>query len=168
MRIAHVWACLLFLRGQRHTSHPAHGDPGGGQHNLLTDDHFRLPRIYLNQVTNQTNQKEHLYNTQNKNNIAVEVKFGLNANFFVINPDYGRPGGPPSVKFYQKNFIGSIVGIEMKYGLTKKARLGFAFAKSINKKEVNYSGNINGISLNIIDFHITHSNKFFQLLIILF
>lgn len=99
--------------------------------------------------------------SQTKSKLSLEVNYGLNGNFFVSNADYGRPGGPSNKKFYQKNFIGSIKGVEVKYCFTKKARLGFAFANSINKKVINYTGNF--IDFGIVDWKITHTNNFFQL-----
>lgn len=99
--------------------------------------------------------------SQKINRIALEVNYGLNGNFFVSDAGYGRPGGPSSTKFYQKNFIGSIKGIEIKYFFTKNARLGLAFANSINKKEINYSGRF--IGLGIKDWKISHTNNFYQL-----
>lgn len=99
--------------------------------------------------------------SQKKNSVALEINYGLNGNFFVSDPGYGRPGGPSNKKFYQKNFIGSIKGVEVKYCFTKKARLGFAFANSINKKEINYTGNF--IDFGITDWKISHTNNFYQL-----
>lgn len=99
--------------------------------------------------------------SQKRSKVAIEVNYGLNGNFFVSNIDYGRPGGPSDTKFYQKNFIGSIKGIEIKYSFTKKSRLGFGFANSINKKEINYSGRFIGVGIR--DWKITHTNNFYQL-----
>ena len=96
---------------------------------------------------------------QNGKKLSVEINYGLNGNFFVRS--YDEVGGPPAKRFLNKNFIGTISGLEMEYALNKKSRLGLAFAKSRNSKEINYSGNI--IPITIINFNITHVNNFFQL-----
>jgi hypothetical protein len=98
---------------------------------------------------------------QKDSRVTLEINYGLNGNFFVSDEGYGRQGGPSTTKFYQKNFIGSIKGIEVKYSFTKKARLGFGFANSINNKEINYSGRF--IGAGIRDWKITHTNNFYQL-----
>lgn len=97
--------------------------------------------------------------SQKEKKITIEINYGLNGNFFVRS--YDEVGGPPAKRFLNKNFIGSIGGLEMAYSLNKKSRLGLAFAKSTNSKEIDYSGNV--IPVTIINFHITHINNFFQL-----
>ena len=96
---------------------------------------------------------------QKEKKMAIEINYGLNGNFFVTN--YDEVGGPPAKRFLNKNFIGSIGGLEMAYAVGKKSRLGLAYAKSRNSKEIDYSGNIFPVA--IINFQITHINKFFQL-----
>lgn len=104
-----------------------------------------------------------LYSTiifaQKGKKFSLEINYGLNGNFFVRS--YDEVGGPPAKRFLNKNFIGSIGGAEMEYALNKKSRLGLAYATSKNSKEINYSGSV--IPITIINFHITHINKFFQL-----
>jgi hypothetical protein len=96
--------------------------------------------------------------SQKKNSVAVEINYGLQGNFFVSSADYG---GPSETRFYKKNFIGSIKGIEIKYCFTKKARLAFGFANSINTKEIDFTSR--SIALGIRDWKITHTNNFYQL-----
>lgn len=97
--------------------------------------------------------------SQKEKKIAIEINYGLNGNFFVSS--YDEVGGPATKRFLNKNFIGTVGGLEMTYALNKKSRIGLAFAQSRNSKEINYSGNV--IPIDIINFHITHINKFFQL-----
>jgi hypothetical protein len=97
---------------------------------------------------------------QNKSRVSIEANYGINGNFFVASADYGISGGAGEVRFFQKNFIGSIGGVEMKYNLSKKSRLGIAYAKAVNKKEIKYTGNF--INLGIADWKITHINNFYQ------
>ncbi len=96
---------------------------------------------------------------QERKKFSLEINYGLNGNFFVRS--YDEVGGPPAKRFLNKNFIGSIGGVEMVYALNKKSRLGLAYATSKNSKEIDYSGSV--IPITIINFHITHVNKFFQL-----
>jgi hypothetical protein len=66
----------------------------------------------------------------------------------------------PVKLFYKKNFIGSIGGFEVKYNLTAKSSINLAYAKSVNKREINYD---NGVNATILYFNITHTNHFYQL-----
>jgi len=122
--------------------------------NLLSHDTMNLKFILLFFL---------LYSTtifaQKEKKISIEINYGLNGNFFVGS--YDEVGGPPAKRFLNKNFVGTIGGLEIKYTLNKRSRLGFAFAKSRNTKEINYTGNI--IPVAIINFQITHINKLFQL-----
>ena len=95
---------------------------------------------------------------QKEKKLSLEINYGLNGNFFVRS--YDEVNGPPAKRFLNKNFIGTIGGVEMAYALNKKSYLGLAFAVSRNSKEINYTGNV--IPLSIINFHISHINKFFQ------
>jgi hypothetical protein len=95
---------------------------------------------------------------QKEKKFSLEINYGLNGNFFVRS--YDEVGGPPAKRFLNKNFIGTIGGVEMAYALNKKSHLGLAFAVSKNNKEINYTGNV--IPVTIINFHISHINKFFQ------
>ncbi len=90
---------------------------------------------------------------------SAEVHYGLNGNFFVRS--YDEVSGPPAKRFSNKNFIGSIGGAEIKYRISKKANLGFAYSASVNKRTINYQGVY--YNLTIRDWKITHTDKFFQL-----
>lgn len=96
---------------------------------------------------------------QKKSKIALEVNYGYNGNFFVRN--YQEVDVSSTQNFFNKSFVGTIGGIEMKYDLNRKSRLGFGYARSINTKEISYSGNFIGIQ--ITDWTITHVDKFLQL-----
>ncbi len=92
---------------------------------------------------------------------SIEANYGICGNFFVINADYGGAGGAVTQTFTQKNFIGTIGGAEIKYKISARSRLGFAYSKSVNSKEINY--NAGAISAAIINWNIRHTDKFFQL-----
>lgn len=104
-----------------------------------------------------------LYSTvifaQKEKRFSIEVNYGLNGNFFVRS--YNETVSPPAKFFYNKNFIGNIGGLEMKYNFNKNSRLGLAFSQAKNSKEINYSGSV--LPITIINFNITHVNRFFQL-----
>ena len=100
--------------------------------------------------------------SQKESKISLELNYGINGNFFVRS--YNETEGPGNKTYFlKKNFIGPVGGIELKYRLNKKSRLGIAYAKATNKKEIQYTGSINGVSIGIKDFKISHINKFFQL-----
>lgn len=48
---------------------------------------------------------------QKEEKLAIEINYGLNGNFFVRS--YDELGGPPVKRFFNKNFIGSIGGLEI-------------------------------------------------------
>ncbi len=100
-------------------------------------------------------------NAQSKSKISLEVNYGIQGNYFVRS--YNEIGRPDGTAFLNKNFIGSIGGIELKYQSTKRAAWSLGYAQSSNKRSVNYSTVINGIRLSINDFDIRHENRFYQL-----
>ncbi len=95
---------------------------------------------------------------QKQKRVSVEINYGLNGNFFVRSYDEKIP--QPAKLFYKKNFIGSIGGLEVKYNLTANSTINLGYAKSLNKREINYN---NGINATIQYFNITHTNNFYQL-----
>jgi hypothetical protein len=99
---------------------------------------------------------------QKKSKFSFEVNYGLNGNFFVRS--YQEQAPPfPVTEISNKNFIGTVGGIELKYKVTKRASWGFGYAKSSNQKAINYTSNVNGVVLSIKDFDIKHVNHFYQL-----
>jgi hypothetical protein len=98
---------------------------------------------------------------QKAKKFSAEVNYGLNGNFFVSSSGYGAPGGPNTAKFYKKNFIGTVGGVELKYAISEHSSLGLAYVKSVNSKKVSYSGTF--INVSISDWKIKHVNNFFQL-----
>lgn len=100
--------------------------------------------------------------SQRNSKISIEANYGLDGNFFVRSYDeYSGP--PPAASFNNKNFIGTIGGLEVRYNFNRKASMGVAYARSVNSKEVNYSGGLSsGTYLGIEDFKIRHTNNFYQ------
>lgn len=98
-------------------------------------------------------------NAQKKpSKFQLEMNYGLNGNFFVINyPDYSPT---PFKRFYKKNFIGTIAGIESRYTIGKRTNIGLGFSKSNNKKEITYD---NGNNVSFQNFNINHTNYFYTL-----
>ena len=99
---------------------------------------------------------------QNKNNkFELEISYGLNGNFFVRS--YEEPNSPNvAYYFYNKNFIGTISCIELKYKIGKTSFLGLGYSRSINKRKINFAPN--NIPVYIEDFTIRHFNDFYQLI----
>lgn len=101
-------------------------------------------------------------NSQQQSAFSLEVNYGLNGNFFVRS--YDETGGPQNKTYlYKKNFLGTIGGIELKYHFKNHSALVAGFARSTNKGEKNYAGQIGGTTILINDFNIRHTNSFYQL-----
>lgn len=99
---------------------------------------------------------------QKQSAFSIEVNYGLNGNFFVRS--YDETGGPQNKTYlYKKNFLGTIGGIELKYHFKNNSALVAGFARSTNKGEKNYAGQIGGTTILINDFNIRHTNSFYQL-----
>ncbi len=95
---------------------------------------------------------------QTKKRISIGVNYGLNGNFFVRSYDESAPA--PVMRFLNKNFVGSMGGAEVKYNFTANRSINLAYAKSVNKREIDYT---NGINASILYFNISHTNHFYQL-----
>lgn len=90
--------------------------------------------------------------------LSIETNYGINGNFFVRS--YDETSGPAAKRFYNKNFIGGIAGIELKYKTGKSSNIGLAYSRSRNSKEINFTGT--NLSLGIRDFHISHLNNYYM------
>jgi hypothetical protein len=96
-----------------------------------------------------------------KSKLSLEIDYGIQGNFFVRS--YDEIGGPsPKTYFYNKHFLGSIGGIELKYKLNQRSGIGIAYARSVNSRQINYNGSFNTINLYISDFKISHTDIFDQ------
>lgn len=99
--------------------------------------------------------------SQDKAKFSLEGEYGLNGNFFVR--DYEERNSTIGRNFYNKNFIGPIGGLNLRYRFNKKSSIGFGYARSVNSKEVNYSTTLpNNFGVAIQYFDIRHINKFWQ------
>ena len=99
--------------------------------------------------------------SQKSKKIAVEIDYGLAGNFFVKAADYGTTGGPSTSKYYKKDFIGSIHGLELKYSLNKNSILAIGFENSVNSKVINFKSTY--INSSIQDWRIYHHDIFYNL-----
>ena len=95
---------------------------------------------------------------QTQKHFSLEINYGVCGNFFVRS--YPENAPPPIMQFYNKNFIGSVGGFEVKYNITSNSSINLAYAKSVNKREINYD---NGVNTTILYFDISHINHFYQL-----
>jgi hypothetical protein len=95
---------------------------------------------------------------QHKYKLSVEANYGLQGNFFVRSYDEYAPGGVK--RFLNKNFVGTIGGVELKYNTSEHASLNLAYSQSVNKREINFN---NGSGDIVSHFNIRHINNFFQL-----
>ncbi len=99
--------------------------------------------------------------SQGKSTFSFEANYGLQGNFFVKS--YDEDNTPYAQSFYNKNFIGSIGGVAIKYNFNKNSSLALGYDKSVNQREIDYAEQFGGASFAIRDFHIRHTNYFFQL-----
>jgi hypothetical protein len=96
---------------------------------------------------------------QPKGKLSLASHFGPQYNFFVQR--YSEvPDAFFSDYFLKKEPIGSIAGIELKYGIGPTSRFTLGFSQSRNRREVNFEGQI--VPAFIDDFNITHTNRFFE------
>jgi hypothetical protein len=97
---------------------------------------------------------------QQCNKLSIEASYGLQGNFFVRS--YEELGRPDGTAFLNKNFIGSIGGLEMSYQVTKMASISIGYAQSTNNRKINYVNSLNGVGIYIGDFEIKHESRFYQ------
>ena len=97
---------------------------------------------------------------QQSNKLSIEASYGLQGNFFVRS--YEELGRPDGTAFLNKNFIGSIGGLEMNYQVTKMASISIGYAQSTNNRKINYINSLNGVGVYIGDFEIKHESRFYQ------
>ena len=97
---------------------------------------------------------------QQSNKLSIEASYGLQGNFFVRS--YEELGRPDGTAFLNKNFIGSIGGLEMNYQVTKMASVSIGYAQSTNNRKINYINSLNGVGVYITDFEIKHESRFYQ------
>ena len=98
---------------------------------------------------------------QQSKKLSIEASYGVQGNFFVRS--YEELGRPDGTAFLNKNFIGSIGGLEMSYQVTKMASISIGYAQSTNNRKINYINSLNGVGVYITDFEIKHENRFYQL-----
>ncbi len=97
---------------------------------------------------------------QQKGRFSIEANYGIQANFFVNTYNENTPF---EASFLNKNVIGSIGGLGIKYHFNNKSALSLAYDRSANTREINYNEIVNGVEYFIDDFNIRHTNQFFQL-----
>lgn len=95
--------------------------------------------------------------SQENGRVSFSINFGLNGNFNVN--DYYKYG--PGITFYDKNFIGTTGGAELKYRLNKSSHITLGYMQSENSRVVNFFGTNNGILLDIMDFTLRHNEYIF-------
>ena len=97
---------------------------------------------------------------QQGNKLSIEASYGLQGNFFVRS--YEELGRPDGTAFLNKNFIGTIGGLEMSYQVTKMSSISLGYAQSTNNRKINYINSLNGVGVYIGDFEIKHESRFYQ------
>lgn len=90
---------------------------------------------------------------------SVEIYYGISGNFFVKSYDESQLN-TNAVYLYKKKFLGTIGGIEYSLAVNDKSSFFVGYARSINKGEKNYAGNINGVDVVVSDFSLRHINDF--------
>lgn len=94
---------------------------------------------------------------QDNGRMAVSINYGLNGSFFVRSYDESRSG----IHFYNKSFIGTSGGAELKYRVGKHSKVSLGYMQSNNKRVVDYYGTNNNITLDIWSFTIRHTEHIF-------
>lgn len=98
----------------------------------------------------------------NSGKFNFEINYGLNGNFFVRSyEERSTPG--VSANFYNKNFVGTIGGVELIFNAGKKSKIGLGYSHSINSRVINFSNASAAQRIDLIDFSIRHINNFYQL-----
>jgi hypothetical protein len=95
--------------------------------------------------------------SQDNGRFSLSINYGINGNFNAT--DYYKYG--PGITFYDKNFIGTNGGAELKYRLNNASHITIGYLQSENSRVVNFSGTNNGISLYIMDFTLRHKEHIF-------
>jgi hypothetical protein len=98
--------------------------------------------------------------SQERGSFSLEANYGLQTNFFVNSYNEDNPF---AASFLNKNMLGTIGGLNVRYHFNRKSAIFLAFDKSENTKEVNFNEIITGVEYFINDFHLRHINHFFQL-----
>lgn len=103
-------------------------------------------------------------NAQGKGKVCIEADFGANANFFVRSYDeVYTPGGVAPLYLYKKNMIGTAGGVELKYGISKRAAFIMAYTRTVNSKRRSGGVLLPEFQLLINDFNLRHINNLFML-----
>ena len=98
---------------------------------------------------------------QEKRKFSLDINYGLNGNFFVTS--YDESAGPVNgIYLYNKQFLGTITGTQLSYGLNDHSSVFFAYSKSHNARTRNFSGEVNGLDVYIDNLRIMHRNDYFQ------
>lgn len=104
-----------------------------------------------------------LSSSQNANrNFFVDINYGINGNFFVRSYTEQNLAGFGQ-SFYNKNFIGTIGGIDLAYSLSERTTIGLGYSRSVNTRSINFLQT--GSPIFVQDFTISHKNDFYQLLL---
>ena len=102
--------------------------------------------------------------SQAQHTFELNVNYGVAGNFQLDyeQPQSEVPGG--FVSFYNKNFLGSIGGIEFQWNIKdSKASIGVSYDRESHIGEKNYSQLIgNDTYLEIIDFKLRHINEMYS------
>lgn len=94
---------------------------------------------------------------QDNSRFSISINYGLNGSFFVRSYDESGPG----IHFYNKNFIGTSGGAELKYRLNKRSTIALGYMESNNKRVADFYGTNNNITLNIWSFTIRHTEHIY-------
>ena len=100
---------------------------------------------------------------QKTKRFSFEINSGLNGNFFVN--DYEEFNGNPNSQtyFFDKNFVGTVYGLQLSYQFKNLSSLFIAFAQSTNMRKANYWRNVQGVDVAIRDFRLRYIDQFYQI-----
>jgi hypothetical protein len=98
---------------------------------------------------------------QHSSRFSIKADVGLCLNF--ASTKYDELGGPPNKKyFYNKNLLGSSIGLELAYSLSAKSSLSRSYNRFSSSKSITYTGDVNGTSVNITTFDLRDVSHFFN------
>lgn len=100
---------------------------------------------------------------QKKHHWSASINYGLAGNFFVRSYDEVQNLPFQHNYFYKKNFLGSIQGFNIDYGLkNKRSALGFGYSVEIHKGKKNETVPFYGTEFVLHDFNLRHVENLYQ------
>jgi len=102
--------------------------------------------------------------SQGKGRFSIEAGYGATYNFFVTSQnEIYAPGGMEHLYLYDKENLGTAGGVEISYGISKRASLIAAYNRTVNAKRRSGGAISSKLLLSIEDFNLRHVNTMYLL-----